>query len=450
MKMMIKPKSRYIILLICIIVILISLLIYFNHVDIYNAYYQYKLKMNFDSLKSLNIGWRLVNYNIYGYNGKDKIILHKYLYTKKATEFTNKNAIGAILNNIVLFDIDSREPDKLTIRGKNILDMLPKTVMSKTAKGYHYYFINDTGKFINNYIHLNVDGKEYPIDLFTNNQLTILPPTEIEDKNYQWIHSPFTTAFHKISDNQWIVDLFKNTEIHDKKLRAKKEQIEHMRFSSVLSNVLFVSQNYYITKKIKNSMEDHLDGLYKSKFGYLYKNTTTGNFHLFLKNNHSISKYSIQHMVNELTKIIQHNNILGIVNLSLCTSNQPQRFQIGDIVQFNSCIMNDLSSAYLGLGHDYIYGKKMLVKTDKYVKDPLFIYTNKTNQLNPSLILTNNEKYHFHCSTLDPILTFITANKLNLPSLCICGVCNYTDLTDYNDKDSSDTSKKLIQYATEL
>jgi hypothetical protein len=403
--------------------------------------------MNFDSLKSLNIGWRLVNYNIYGYNGKDKIILHKYLHTKKATEFTDKNAIGAILNNIVLFDIDSRDPDKLTIRGKNILDLLPKTVISKTAKGYHYYFINDTGKFINNYIHLNVDGKEYPIDLFTNNQLSILPPTEIEDKNYQWIQSPFTTAFQKISDHQWIVDLFKDTEIHDKKLREKKERIEHMRFSSVFSKVLFVSQNYYITKKIKNSMEDHFDELYNSKIGYLYKNNTTGNFHLFLKNNHS---YSILQMVNELSKIIKHNNILGIVNLSLCTTNDPQRFQIGDIVQFNSTIMNDLSSSYLGIEHDYIYGKKMLVKTDKYVNEPLLIYTNNTNQLNPSFILTNNEKYHFHCSTVEPILTFITANKLNLPSLCICGVSNYTDLTDYTDQDSSDTSKKVIQYAMEL
>ena len=450
MKMTIKPKSPYIVLLICIIVILISLLIYFNYVDLYNVYYQYKLKLNFDSLKSLNVGWRLVNYNIYGYNGKDKIILHKYLYTKKATVFTDKNAIGAILNNVVLFDIDSRDPDKLMIHGKNILDMLPKTVMSKTAKGYHYYFINDTGNFINNYIHLNVDGKEYPIDLFTNNQHSILPPTEIEDKNYQWIHSPFTTAFQKISDNQWIVDLFKDTEIHDKTLREKKERIEHMRFSSVLSNVLFVSQNYYITKKIKNSMEDHLDGLYKSKIGYLYKNTTTGNFHLFLKNNNNNKSYSVIQMVNELSNIVKHNKISGIVNLSLCITNQPQRFQIGDVVQFNSCIMNDLSNAYLGHEHDYIYGKKMLVKTDKYVKEPLLIYTNHTNQLNPSFLLTNNEKYHFHCSTVDPILTFITANQLNLPSLCICGVSSYADLTDYSHPDSSHASKKLIQYATEL
>ena len=449
--MIIKPKSPYLILLLSIIVILISLLVYFNHLDIYNAYYQYKLKMNFASLKSLNIGWRLVNYNIHGYNGKDKIILHKYLYTKKATEFTDKNAIGAILNNVVLFDIDSRDPDKLTIRGKNILDLLPKTVMSKTAKGYHYYFVNDTGKFINNYIHLNVDGKEYPIDLFTNNQLSILPPTEIEDKNYQWIHSPFTTAFQKISDHQWIVDLFKDTEIHDKKLREKKEKIEHIGFSSVLSNVLFVSQNYYITKKIKNSMEDHFDGLYKSKIGYLYKNTTTGNFHLFLKNNNNNDSYSYSYslvqMVNELCKIVKHNKISGIVNLSLCTSNQPQRFQIGDIVQFNSSIMDDLSNTYLG---DYIYGRKMLIKTDKYVKEPLLVYTNHTNQLNPSFLLTNNEKYHFHCSTVDPILTLITANKLNLPSLCICGVSSYAELTDYSSSDSSHTSKKVIQYTMEL
>ena len=92
----------------------------------------------------------------------------------------------------------------------------------------------------------------------------------------------------------------------------------------------------------------------------------------------------------------------------------------------------------------------MLIKTDKYVKEPLLVYTNHTNQLNPSFLLTNNEKYHFHCSTVDPILTLITANKLNLPSLCICGVSSYTELTDYSSSDSSHTSKKVIQYTMEL
>ena len=188
-------------------------------------YYKTVLKKAFDKLnqgdeiRTLNpeMNWGMVNMNIDGYINNKKIVFNQPTREKMIANdttyatFTNKNALAAFLNNVVVIDIDSNEP--IMLNDKPLQHHLPKTTVSaKTPHGYHYYFYNDTGAPIPCRVGLTINNKKYPVDLLTGkNQLIFLPPTRIESERYRWINSPFTHRIEPMSRYAHLLDLFAYT-----------------------------------------------------------------------------------------------------------------------------------------------------------------------------------------------------------------------------------------------
>jgi hypothetical protein len=395
------------------ILFVIIAIILFNYQKINDFVYQMKLKYDFDTLKQLDLPWKIINFNIDGFIGEDrKIIFNIDKLKERETIFKNENAVGAIINNMIVLDIDDAK-----LMNTSLFRNLPKnTVVSKTNRGFHYFFKNDTGDKLLNYTHLFHDGKKYKVDLFTHNQLLILPPTSVENHTYTWINSPFHYKMLPISNFIWILNLFKNT--YPYQINNSLTNFCVNNFS--INETIILCWDPYSQKAIITLCQNsNVIKIGNFDIGYLFKFNT--NFFLLVKKHPFFQKISV--LVNSISSIIEKYRIKSLVNLSSLGSNI---YNIGDIFQVNNAFIKNPER--FELNFNKITGNKLLLDTTKYSDSPVYI-TNNYHIHNKFV----SENYHLFGE--DVFVGLIIANKLNISSLCL--VC----VTDNNDK------KEYYKYA---
>ena len=120
---------------------------YYTHVVLKNAFE----KLNGEEIHKMNpdMNWDIINMNIDGYINNKKIVFNQPQRNSMTshTQYTNKNALAAFMNDVLVIDIDSN--DELTLVGTSDMDDKPlhhylskTTVSAKTPHGFHYYFYN--------------------------------------------------------------------------------------------------------------------------------------------------------------------------------------------------------------------------------------------------------------------------------------------------------------------
>ena len=303
--------------LIAIIIVLLSY-IYVSS----DHYYKLILKKAFEKLKNgdeiraMNpeMNWEMVNMDIDGYINNKKIILNSPLNGKNTQlykTFTNKNTLAAVLNNVVVIDIDSNDP--IMIDDTSIQNHLPKTtVTTKTPHGYHYYFYNDTGSPIPCRVGLKLNNVKYPVDLLSGpKQLIFLPPTRIESACYRWINSPFTHRIEPISKHAHLLDLFAYT----KEFSIEPETVNAC-VSHSIPNLLCIVWDlslirYEFAYKCTYSS---FELLHSNQYELLYRTNTNSTYYLFLKHaplKHYKAHEFVQHVAYEILK--EFSIIVGFV-----------------------------------------------------------------------------------------------------------------------------------------
>lgn len=413
-------KKIYFIAITIAIIALIIIIFFTNYYDyICDVFYNIKLKNSFDKLSKLDIPWKLVNVNIDGYGSDGKKIILNHQYFLKQTSFTNLNTIGIISNDIVVLDIDDA-----SLLNSPFLQRLPRdTVSAKTPNGYHFYFINDTGKNINCYVKLNINNEVYDIDLFTKNQFIVLPPTCVENHSYEWINSPFTHKIHNFSENMWIYDLFKNSKIF---ISPETKYGSGGRMCSLpFQNSLILCFNMKIFRKLTNACITEKIKI-DMKHGYLFKIDT--NYYVVMKK-HLTEYNDIMILVNQFVYIIKEYNLTSVINMSYVTSNT---FKNGKILQLNSAVIENPEK--YSLDFQKIVGDKMIIKTDSY----------------SDIVVSNSEviKENFHVyGNEDTFVTLLVSNISQIPSLCLVGVVGGVGVaTDICEENKNIVSKKLFSY----
>jgi len=357
-----------------------------------------KLRLSYYRLLTLDLPGKLINFEIQGYEDDVKIITDRP-FSPELHTFTNKNAIGIITNNLVIFDIDERK----LFRKFTKLPM--DTAITKTPKGYHFYFINDTNLYINSYTKLILNDQKYNIDLFTNNQMIILPPTSVENHTYTWINSPFDHKIAKLSNYLWILEMFKNTKPFDEfKINNPKPQYCINNLS--IKNTLIIIWDMDIKQQIRI-----MCGFIKiddTPVGYLFKIGDNYFLHML--------KYpgeynNIYILINELIQIINKYNISSITTLTIGGSNTHN---IGTILQTDSAFIYKLED--FSMDNDYIKGNKMLMKTKYYTDEPCVIAK--------KYIFDHEINHKYHIFEDNTFVILMVANKLNIPALCLVGITN--------------------------
>ena len=120
---------------------------YYKKVILQNAFEKLK---DGEEIRKLNpeMNWQMINMNIDGYINNKKLVFNQPTREKmnethsSYNKFTDKNALAAFLNNVVVIDIDSNEPLVLTgsagMDDKPMQNYLSKTTVSaKTPHSYH-------------------------------------------------------------------------------------------------------------------------------------------------------------------------------------------------------------------------------------------------------------------------------------------------------------------------
>ena len=399
-------------------------------------FYQIGLKQAFDKLndgeeiRKLNpeINWKIINMDIDGYINNKKIVMNQPTREKLNSNsslgtFTDKNALAAFLNNVVVFDIDSNEP--LVLAGmddKPIQHYLPKTTVSaKTPHGFHYYFYNDTGTHIPCYVGLKINNIKYPVDLLTGHkQLIFLPPTRIESENYRWINSPFTHRIEPISKHMHLLDLFAYT----KEFAISQEQ-PNVCISKTIPNLLCIVWDFPIIYQLKHKCASTtFEKVHYNQHELMYRTNST--YYLFLKHA-PLKHYKVHQFITHVAELIQKYNITGgIVHLGCGSS-----YKNNSIMQFNSCRVHN--SKWHELSSDEVRAEQTLVQTNVFTHDPISIISKDI--LHETYYTDTN-----HVINEDMFLIIMLSNKMRIPCVCLLQVVAFDESND----DVKYT--KLIQY----
>jgi hypothetical protein len=142
--------------------------------------------------------------------------------------------------------------------------------------------------------------------------------------------------------------------------------------------------------------------------GILYK---MNNNYIILMTKHPKNYTNIQLLVDPLKDIIKQFYLTSVINIGSIGSNI---FPEGTIVQVNKVVIENPED--FSLNHDYIEGKKMIIKTEKYTSMSSYI----SMQFQLPKEITN--KYHIFGEDLFVIL--LIANQLNIPNMCLGSVTN--------------------------
>jgi hypothetical protein len=366
-KVFLKYKNPLNLFVILSIIILSIILIYFLYRWVKKTIYNYRLKTDFDKLKS--IGINVKNYNIiyFDENKKKHIMNNAKVVGKENIRFKNKNAIGFIPDKYIVLDIDTKDgvesPDFL-------IDYIPKdTVSEKTPNGYHYYFENDTGKPVETYVQLVINNVKYAVDILGRSSLVTMSPTTIKGKDYYWINSIFTHTPAKLSENTWLLDMIKNNKPFHRRFDNADVNLNITGALIIIDNINIESQFRFIlgylkrySKKIKI-----LDGTI-----YNYDN----NYYYFTKTSFNKIKNK-SHLMNELKRVITLLEPSYIIDLSIIYSNY---LQPSSVVQFTSAIIHNDFGNYKNIGsiEDYIQ-IETVSKNTKYLTNDVITINNLSN-----------------------------------------------------------------------
>lgn len=405
---------------------------YYTHVVLKNAFE----KLNGEEIQKMNpdMNWDILNMNIDGYINNKKIVFNQPQRNSMTsyTQYTNKNALAAFMNDVLVIDIDSNE--ELTLAGTSDMDDKPlqhhlskTTVSAKTPHGFHYYFYNDTGAPIPCRVGLTLNGKKYPIDLLTGkNQLLFLPPTRIESECYRWINSPLTHKIEPISRHMKLLDMFAYT----KEFSVPPEPINAC-VSKTIPNILCIVWDFPIIYQLKyKCTSTAFEQLHSNDHELLYRSNST--YYLFLK--HAPMKHYKAHaFVQRVADIIQRHGINGgIVHLGCASVHKLN----GDesIAQFNSCHVHNHKKH--GLHGPLLRADQTLVQTSVFKHAPVSIISNDIlhetgfNDDDANDIIVNEDMF----------LIFMLSNKTRIPCVCLVQV-----IASHENK-SDKKFTKLIQY----
>ena len=423
--------------LIAIIIVLLSY-IYVSS----DHYYKLILKKAFEKLKNgdeiraMNpeMNWEMVNMDIDGYIN-DKKIVFNHPFSQKNTQlyktFTNKNTLAAVLNNVVVIDIDSNDP--IMIDDTSIQNHLPKTtVTTKTPHGYHYYFYNDTGSPIPCRVGLKLNNVKYPVDLLSGpKQLIFLPPTRIESACYRWINSPFTHRIEPISKHAHLLDLFAYT----KEFSIEPETVNAC-VSHSIPNLLCIVWDlslirYEFAYKCTYSS---FELLHSNQYELLYRTNTNSTYYLFLKHA-PLKHYKAHEFVQHVADLIRKHKIDGgIVHLG-CGTSHGNSGNNGNsdnhrIMQFNSCRVHN--HVKHGLPNALVRAEQTLVQTSVFTHRPVSLHESGDNDND-----NDNDNDHNNIINEDMFLIFMLSNKTRIPCACLMQIFK---------PDESNNDTKLLQY----
>ena len=406
------------IIYVSLIAIIIVILAY---AYVFSEYYYKKmtLKPEFEKMKdgqeirTLNpeMNWQIINMGIDGYINNKKIVFNQPTYEKidSYNKFTNKNALAAFLNDVVVIDIDSNEP--LILDDKPMQNYLPKTTVSvKTPHGYHYYFHNDTGAPISSRVGLTINGAKYPLDLLSGSkQLIFLPPTRIDNESYRWINSPFTHRIEPISKHMHLLDLF----AHTKEFTIPPEPANAC-ISYSIPNMLCIAWDFRIIQEFKyRCASTQLEQLHSNQHEFMYRADST--YYLFLKHaplkHHNANEF-VQH-VSELIKT--HNIAGGIVHLGFGTSHKLAGGG-NDLVQFNSAQVHNYKRH--GLSSAVLSAEQNLVQTSVFTHRPVSIISRDIMH-ETSLSYSNDDNRNNYVVNEDMFLIFMISNQTRIPCACL-------------------------------
>ena len=423
--------------LIAIIIVLLSY-IYVSS----DHYYKLILKKAFEKLKNgdeiraMNpeMNWEMVNMDIDGYIN-DKKIVFNHPFSQKNTQlyktFTNKNTLAAVLNNVVVIDIDSNDP--IMIDDTSIQNHLPKTTVSaKTPHGYHYYFYNDTGSPIPCRVGMKLNNVKYPVDLLSGpKQLIFLPPTRIESACYRWINSPFTHRIEPISKHAHLLDLFAYT----KEFSIEPETVNAC-VSHSIPNLLCIVWDlslirYEFAYKCTYSS---FELLHSNQYELLYRTNTNYTYYLFLKHA-PLKHYKAHEFVQHVADLIRKHKIDGgIVHLG-CGTSHGNSGNNGNsdnhrIMQFNSCRVHN--HVKHGLPNALVRAEQTLVQTSVFTHRPVSLHESGDNDND-----NDNDNDHNNIINEDMFLIFMLSNKTRIPCACLMQIFK---------PDESNNDTKLLQY----
>ena len=425
-----KPLHMFLVLT---IIILSVILIYFLYRWAKNALYIYRLKTDFDKLKSIGIDVK--NYNIiYFHENKKKHIMNNAkVVGKENIRFKNKNAIGFIPDKYIVLDVDTKDgiesPDFL-------IDYIPKdTVYEKTPHGYHYYFENDTGKPVETYVQLSINGVKYAVDILGRNSLVTMSPTTIKGKDYYWINSIFTHTPAKLSENTWLLDMIKNNKPFHRRFDNADVNLNITGALIIIDNLNIESQFRFILGYLKR---------YSKKIkimGGVICNYDD-NYYYFTKTSFNKMKNK-SHLMNELKRVITLLEPSYIIDLSIIYSNY---LEPSSVVQFTSAIIHNDFGNYKNIGsiEDYIQIETVSKNTKYLTKDTVTI-NNLSNSNVKSLIgemfgnmddgghhgvnassVKNTNKILLGSESI--YLAMFLSNYFKIPAMCL-GVVSDTDPT---------------------
>jgi hypothetical protein len=429
-----KIDSVYAILIITIIVLLAYAYVSSEHYYKKNILQKAFEKLNqSEEIRAMNpeMNWEIVNMNIDGYINDKKMVFNQPTREKMNSgasydTFTDKNALAAFLNNLIVIDVDSNEQLILEMDNTPLQNHLPKnTVSAKTPHGYHYYFYNDTGAPVPCRVGLTINNKKYPVDLLSgSNQLIFLPPTRIESACYRWINSPFTHRIEPISKHAHLLDLFAYT----KEFAIPPEPVNAC-MSKTIPNVLCIVWDFQIIYQIKyKCTSTSFEQLHSNDHELMYRTNST--YYLFLK--HAPMKhYNAREFVKHVADLIQKHNIDGgIVHLGCASSHNHINNE--SIAQFNSCRVHNYKKH--GLPSAIVRAERTLVQTSVFTHRPISIISADIlheSSLNDDYNMTVNE---------DMFLILMISNKTRIRCTCLLQVI----ATNQSKNDAKFT--KLIQY----
>jgi hypothetical protein len=429
-----------------IIVIIIIGVIVNAYVSSEQYYKKFILQPAFERLKhgenyTLNpeMNWEIINMNIDGYINNKKIVFNQPNRNDTSSHrydtFTNKNALAAFMNDVLVIDIDSNEPLVLTgatgMDDKPMQHYLPKTTVSaKTPHGYHYYFYNDTGAPIPCRVGLMINNKKYPVDLLTGpKQLIFLPPTQIESECYRWINSPFTHRIEPISKHAHILDLFAYT-----KEFAIPNEPANACVSHSIPNILCIVWDFPIIYQLKyKCTSSPFEQLHSNQHELMYRSNTT--YYLFLKHS-PMKNYTAHEFVQHVADLIQKHGINGgIVHLGCGSSYKTHDHD--NIAQYNSCLVHNYIQH--GLPSASLSAEQTLVQTSLFTHRPISIISN--NILHETRLDDDDDgNNHIQVVSEDLFLIFMLSNKTRIPCACL------VQIMPFNESKENAKYTKLIQY----
>jgi len=406
---------------------------YYKKVILHQAFEKLK---DGDEIRTLNpeMKWEIVNMNIDGYINNKKIVFNQPTREKmnandsSYTKFTDKNALAAFLNNVVVIDIDSNEP--LVIDDKPMQSYLSKTTVSaKTPHGYHYYFYNDTGAPIPCRVGLTINDTKFPVDLLSgSNQLIFLSPTRIESECYRWINSPFEHRIEPISKHAHLLDLFAYT----KEFAISPEPMNAC-ISNSIPNLLCIVWDFPIIYQLKHKCTStQFEQLHSNQHELMYHTNST--YYLFLKHA-PLKHYNANEFVQHVAELIRKYNITGgIVHLGCGASYKNDN---NHIAQFNSCRVHNYKRH--GLPSADLSAEQTLVQTSVFTHRPISIIS---SDIMHETILSNDDDdgNRNHVINEDMFLIFMLSNQTRIPCACLVQIVA-------SDEIKNDVKyPKLIQY----